>query len=43
MTRLDPGSGRHRWLAALSFGLAFAFMVFTFIGTNLLKLGLHRY
>ncbi len=33
----------HYWLAALFFGFSTAVMLFTFIGINLLKLGLHRY
>jgi ABC-type transport system involved in cytochrome c biogenesis permease subunit len=32
-----------RWPAVLGFGLVFATMMFTFIGINLLKWGLHRY
>lgn len=32
-----------RWPAALGFGLVFAAMMFTFVGINLLKWGLHRY
>ncbi len=31
------------WLASIFFGLSTAAMLFTFIGINLLKLGLHRY
>lgn len=31
------------WLASLFFGLSTAVMFFTFIGINLLRLGLHRY
>jgi ABC-type transport system involved in cytochrome c biogenesis permease subunit len=31
------------WLASLFFGLSTAVMLFTFIGINLLRLGLHRY
>ena len=31
------------WLASLFFGLSFAVMLFTFIGINILRLGLHRY
>ncbi len=32
-----------RWRTAFVLGLAFAVMMFTFIGINLLKWGLHRY
>jgi hypothetical protein len=32
-----------RRLAAVGFGMVFAVMMFTFIGINLLKWGLHRY
>jgi ABC-type transport system involved in cytochrome c biogenesis permease subunit len=32
-----------RWPAVLGFGLVFAAMMFTFVGINLLKWGLHRY
>jgi hypothetical protein len=34
--------GRRR-TAVLGFGLVFAAMMFTFVGINLLKWGLHRY
>jgi ABC-type transport system involved in cytochrome c biogenesis permease subunit len=37
------GAKSRRWLAVLGFGLAFAAMMFTFVGINLLKWGLHRY
>jgi ABC-type transport system involved in cytochrome c biogenesis permease subunit len=37
------GAGSRRWLAVFGFGLVFAVMMFTFIGINLLKWGLHRY
>jgi len=34
---------RRRWTAVLGYGLVFAAMMFTFVGINLLKWGLHRY
>jgi ABC-type transport system involved in cytochrome c biogenesis permease subunit len=34
---------RRRWTAALGFGIVFAVVMFTFVGINLLKWGLHRY
>jgi ABC-type transport system involved in cytochrome c biogenesis permease subunit len=37
------GPSARRWPAVLGFGLVFATMMFTFIGINLLKWGLHRY
>lgn len=37
------GAKSRRWTAALGFGIVFAIMMFTFIGINLLKWGLHRY
>jgi ABC-type transport system involved in cytochrome c biogenesis permease subunit len=37
------GAKSRRWLAVLGFGLVFVTMMFTFIGINLLKWGLHRY
>jgi ABC-type transport system involved in cytochrome c biogenesis permease subunit len=37
------GAKSRRWLAVLGFGLVFAIMMFTFVGINLLKWGLHRY
>jgi len=37
------GAKSRRWPAVLGFGLVFAAMMFTFVGINLLKWGLHRY
>jgi hypothetical protein len=37
------GAKSRRWPAALGFGFVFVTMMFTFIGINLLKWGLHRY
>jgi ABC-type transport system involved in cytochrome c biogenesis permease subunit len=37
------GAKSRRWLAVLGFGFVFVTMMFTFIGINLLKWGLHRY
>jgi ABC-type transport system involved in cytochrome c biogenesis permease subunit len=37
------GPRSRRWPAVLGFGLVFVTMLFTFIGINLLKWGLHRY
>lgn len=43
MTGLHLRLFERRWPAVLGFGLVFAAMMFTFIGINLLKWGLHRY
>jgi len=43
MTGLHLRLFERRRLAVLGFGLVFATMMFTFIGINLLKWGLHRY
>lgn len=37
------GPNPRRWVTALFYVLAFLSMMFTFIGINLLKFGLHRY
>ena len=43
MTGLHLRFFDRRQLAALGFGMVFAVMMFTFIGINLLKWGMHRY
>ncbi len=37
------GQSTRRWPAVFGFGLVFGSMMFTFVGINLLKWGLHRY
>ena len=43
MAGLHLKAFRRRGTAALGYGLVFASMMFTFVGINLLKWGLHRY